>query len=158
EQQLYDFGVNWIRVQLATVQGASIPNPYGGKQAQIQVDLNPEAMQAKGVSANDVVNAISNQNLILPGGTSKIGNYESDVRLHGSPDKVEELNDLPVKTVDQTPIYIRHVAHVRNGYPPQTNIVRVDGQRATMMSIMKTGAASTLDIIDRVKEQLPLIA
>src|SRR3954465_5402847 len=158
EQQLYDFGVNFIRVQLATVQGASIPNPYGGKQAQIQVDLDPQALQSKGLMPVDVVNAISTQNLILPGGTSKIGGFEYDVRMHGSPDTVEELNDLPIKTVNGSPIYIRDVAHVRNGYPPQTNIIRVNGQRATMVSIMKTGSASTLDIIDRVKEALPRIA
>src|SRR4051812_13642568 len=158
EQQLYDLAVNFLRVQLATVQGASIPNAYGGKQAQIQVDLDPRALQAKGLTPSDVVNAISVQNLILPGGTSKIGGYEYDVRLHGSPDTVEELNDLPIKTVDGSPIYIRDVAHVRNGYPPQTNIVRVNGQRAAMLSVMKTGSASTLDIIDRVKEALPRIA
>jgi len=157
EQQLYDFGVNFIRVQLATVQGASIPNPYGGKQAQIQVDLDPQALQAKGLMPIDVVNAISAQNLILPGGTSKIGGYEYDVRMHGSPDTVEELNDLPVKTLAGSPIYIRDVAHVRNGFPPQTNIVRVNGQRAAMLSVLKSGSASTLDIIDRVKEALPRI-
>src|SRR3954468_17804384 len=157
EQQLYDLGVNFIRVQLATVQGASIPNPYGGKQAQIQVDLDPQALQAKGLMPTDVVNAISTQNLILPGGTSKIGGYEYDVRVHGSPDTVEELNDLPVKASADAPIYVRDVAHVRNGYPPQTNIVRVNGQRAAMLSVMKTGSASTLDIIDRVKEALPRI-
>ncbi|HEX9369244.1 MAG TPA: efflux RND transporter permease subunit, partial [Vicinamibacterales bacterium] len=157
EQQLYDLGVNFLRVQLATVQGASIPNPYGGKQAQIQVDLDPRALQAKGLSPTDVVNAIALQNLILPGGTSKIGGYEYDVRLHGSPDTVEELNDLPIKMGD-SPIYVRDVAHVRNGFPPQTNIVRVNGQRATMVSIIKSGAASTLDIIDRVKAALPRIA
>jgi multidrug efflux pump subunit AcrB len=157
EQQLYDFGVNFLRVQLATVQGASIPNPYGGKQAQVVIDLNPAALKAKGLTPVDVVTALSSQNLILPGGTSKIGGYEYDVRMHGSPDTVEELNDLPVRT-GATPIYIRDVAHVRNGYPPQTNIVRVNGQRATMVSIMKTGSASTLAIIDRVKEELPRIA
>jgi CzcA family heavy metal efflux pump len=157
EQQLYDLGVNFIRVQLATVQGASIPNPFGGKQAQIQVDLDPAALQAKGLSPTDVVNAIAVQNLILPGGTSKIGGYEYDVRLHGSPDTVEELNDLPIKMGD-SPIYIRDVAHVRNGFPPQTNIVRVNGQRAALLSVIKSGAASTLDIIDRVKEALPRIA
>jgi CzcA family heavy metal efflux pump len=157
EQQLYDFAVNFIRVQLATVQGASVPNPYGGKQAQIQVDLDPQALQAKGLSPNDVVNAIAVQNLILPGGTSKIGGYEYDVRVHGSPDTVDELNDLPIKIGD-SPIYIRDVAHVRNGFPPQTNIVRVNGQRAAMLSIIKSGAASTLDIIDRVKAALPRIA
>ncbi|HEX6464535.1 MAG TPA: efflux RND transporter permease subunit [Vicinamibacterales bacterium] len=158
EQQLYDLGVNFIRVQLATVQGASVPNPYGGKQAQVQVDLDPRAMQARGVSPSDVVSAITAQNLILPGGTSKIGGYEYDVRLHGSPSTVEELNDLPVKTVGDTPIYVRDVGHVRNGYPPQTNIVRVNGQRASMLSVIKTGTASTLDIINRVKAELPLIA
>jgi multidrug efflux pump subunit AcrB len=157
EQQLYDIGVNFLRVQLATVQGASVPNPYGGKQAQIQIDLDPHALQSKGLMPIDVVNAVAAQNLILPGGTSKIGGYEYDVRMHGSPDTVEELNDLPVRTGD-TPIYIRDVAHVRNGYPPQTNIIRVNGQRATMVSVMKTGSASTLDIIDRVKEELPRIA
>jgi CzcA family heavy metal efflux pump len=158
EQQLYDLGTNFIRTQLATVQGASIPLPYGGKQPQIQVDLDPAALQAKGLSPNDVVSAISVQNLILPGGTSKIGDLEYDVRLQGSPERVEELNDLPIKTVDGTPIYIRDVAHVRNGYPPQTNIVRVNGQRASLLTIMKTGQASTLDIISRVKETLPRIA
>src|SRR6478752_80154 len=157
EQQLYDLAVNFLRVQLATVQGASIPNAYGGKQAQIQVDLDPRALQAKGLSPTDVVNAIALQNLILPGGTSKIGGYEYDVRLHGSPDTVDELNDLPIKMGD-SPIYIRDVAHVRNGFPPQTNIVRVNGQRAALLSVIKSGAASTLDIIDRVKEALPRIA
>jgi len=158
EQQLYDLGLNFIRVQLATVQGASIPLPYGGKQAQIQVDLDPHALQAKGLSPIDVVNAISVQNLILPGGTSKIGGYEYDVRLHGSPDTVEELNDLPVRISGDTPVYVRDVAHVRNGFPPQTNIVRVNGQRAAMLTVMKSGSASTLDIIDRIKAALPRIA
>jgi multidrug efflux pump subunit AcrB len=158
EQQLYDLGTNFIRTQLATVQGASIPLPYGGKQPQIQVDLDPVALQSKGLSPSDVVSAISVQNLILPGGTSKIGDLEYDVRLQGSPERVEELNDLPIKSVGGTPIYIRDVAHVRNGYPPQTNIVRVNGQRAALLTIMKTGQASTLDIIRRVKETLPRIA
>src|SRR5207248_2608457 len=158
EQQLYDLGLNFIRVQLATVQGASIPLPYGGKQAQVQVDLDPRALQANALSPTDVVNAIAAQNLILPGGTSKIGGLEYDVRLHGSPDRVEELNDLPIRTVGASPIYIRDVAHVRNGFPPQTNIVRVNGQRAAMLTVMKSGAASTLDIIDRVKAALPRIA
>src|SRR5690348_456411 len=158
EQQLYDLSVNFIRTRLSTVEGATLPNPYGGKQAQIQVDLDPEALRAKNLSPQDVVSAISVQNLILPAGTSKIGSTEYDVDLNSSPEKVEELNDLPIKTVNGTPIYIRDVAHVRNGYPPQTNIIRVNGQRATMVSIMKTGSASTLDIIDRVKETLPRIA
>ncbi len=152
EQQLFDIGVNFLRPQLATVQGASLPWPYGGKQPQIQVDLDPAALQAKGLSPNDVVNAISLQNLILPGGTSKIGSIEYDVDLNASPTRIDELNDLPIKTVGRTPIYIRDVAHVRNGYPPQTNIARVDGQRAALMIVQKVGNASTLDVISKVKE------
>jgi multidrug efflux pump subunit AcrB len=141
EQQLFDLGVNFLRPQLATIQGAAIPWPYGGKQPQIQVDLDPAALHAKGLSPGDVVNAISQQNLILPGGTSKIGSIEYDVDLNASPTKIEELNDLPIKTVGSAPIYIRDVAHVRNGYPPQTNIARVDGQRASLMIVQKTGNA-----------------
>ena len=157
EQQLFDIGTNFLRVQLATVQGAQIPYPYGGKQPQIQVDLNPAAMQAKGLSPNDVVNAISLQNLILPAGTSKIGSYEYDVDINGSPRTIGELNDLPIKTVAGSTIYIRDVAHVRDGYPPQTNIVRVNGQRAALLTIQKTGNASTLDIIRQIKDALPRI-
>jgi len=151
EQQLFDLGVNFMRPQLATVSGAALPWPYGGKQPQIQVDLDPAALQAKNLAPADVVNAISNQNLILPSGTSKIGSYEYDVDLNASPQTVEELNDLPIKTVGGSPIYIHDVAHVRNGYPPQTNIARVDGQRAALMVVMKTGNASTLDVIKNIK-------
>ena len=151
EQQLFDLGVNFIRPQLATVSGAAIPWPYGGKQPQVQVDLDPTALQAKGLGPNDVVNAITQQNLILPAGTSKIGSIEYDVDLNASPRTVNELNDLPIKQVNGTPIYIRDVAHVRNGYPPQTNIARVDGQRAALMVIQKVGNASTLDVIANVK-------
>jgi len=157
EQQLYDLGTNQIRVQLATVQGAVMPNPYGGKQRQIQVDLDIQALQAKGLSPNDVVNAVGSQNLILPSGTVKIGSLESDVDLNSSPKTVEELNDLPIKTVGANTIYVRDVAHVRDGYPPQTNIVHVDGQRATLMTILKSGNASTLDVISRIKETLPRV-
>jgi multidrug efflux pump subunit AcrB len=152
EQQLFDLGVNFIRPQLATVSGAAIPWPYGGKQPQIQVDLDPGALQAQHLGPTDVVNAITQQNLILPSGTSKIGSIEYDVDLNASPRTVAELNDLPIKTVGSTPIYIRDVAHVRNGYPPQTNIARVDGQRAALMVIQKTGNASTLDVIASIKE------
>jgi multidrug efflux pump subunit AcrB len=152
EQQLFDLGVNFMRPQLATVSGAALPWPYGGKQPQIQVDLDPAALQAKNLAPTDVVNAISNQNLILPSGTSKIGSFEYDVDLNASPKTVEELNDLPIKTVRGSPIYIHDVAHVRNGYPPQTNIARVDGQRAALMVVMKTGNASTLDVIKNIKD------
>src|SRR5690349_1979280 len=151
EQQLFDLGVNFIRPQLATVSGAAIPWPYGGKQPQIQVDLDPAALQAQHLAPADVVNAITQQNLILPSGTSKIGSIEYDVDLNASPQTVNELNDLPIKTVGGSPIYIHDVAHVRNGYPPQTNIARVDGQRAALMVIQKTGNASTLDVIANIK-------
>jgi multidrug efflux pump subunit AcrB len=154
EQQLYDLGSNFLRVQLATVQGASIPQPYGGKQPQIMVDLDPAALQAKQLSPLDVVNALGAQNLILPAGTAKIGAIEHDIDINASPRTAEELNDLPIRVVGRSPIYVRDVAHVRNGYPPQTNIVRVDGQRSSMMAVQKTGNASTLDIIARVKEAL----
>ncbi len=157
EQQLFDIGSNFLRVQLATVQGASIPNPYGGKQVQIMVDLDPAALQAKNLSPLDVSNALAAQNLILPAGIVKFGSFEHDVSLNASPDTVEELNDLPIKMVGRSPIYIRDVAHVRNGFPPQTNIVRVNGQRAAMLSVQKSGNASTLDIIARVKKELPRI-
>jgi CzcA family heavy metal efflux pump len=157
EQQLFDYGVNFIRTRLVTIPGAAIPYPYGGKQRQVQVDLDTNALQAKGLSPMDVVNAISAQNLILPSGTSKIGQFEYDVDLNGSPQTVAELNDLPIKRVGDTTIYIRDVAYVRDGFPPQTNIVRVDGQRASLLTIQKTGNASTLDIISGIKAMLPRI-
>jgi multidrug efflux pump subunit AcrB len=157
EQQLNDLAANFLRSQLATVQGAVFPNPYGGKQRQIQVDLDIPALQAKGLSPNDVVSAIGNQNLILPAGTVKIGTTEDDVDLNASPQTVEEMNDLPIKTTGTNTIYIRDVAHVRDGNPPQTNIVTVDGQRAALMTILKLGNTSTLDIINEVKERLPIV-
>lgn len=157
EQQLFDLGSNFIRVQLADVEGAAIPWPYGGKQRQVQVDLDPALLQAKQLSPVDVVNAIGAQNLVLPSGTSKIGPYEYDVEANGSPLTTSELNDLPLKTSGNTVIYIRDVAHVRDGFPPQTNIVRVNGQRAALMTAMKTGNFSTLDIISQIKSELPLI-
>jgi CzcA family heavy metal efflux pump len=157
EQQLFDLGNNFIRTQLATVQGASLPYPYGGKQRQIQVDLDQKKLQALGISAQDVNDAIGAQNLILPSGTEKIGEFEYNIQLNGSPAAVADLNDLPVKAVNGTTIYVHDVAHVRDGAPPQTNIVRVDGTRAVLMTVQKSGSASTLDIIDRVKQRLPLI-
>jgi len=157
EQQLNDLAANFLRNQLATVQGAVFPNPYGGKQRQIQVDLNIPELQSKGLSPNDVVGAIVNQNLILPAGTVKIGKFENDVDLNGSPQSVQEMNDLPIKTVGTNTIYVRDVAHVRDGNPPQTNIVLVDGQRAALMTVMKLGSTSTLDIINQLKERLPVV-
>ena len=157
EQQLFDFGSNFIRVQLADVEGAAIPWAYGGKLRQVQVDLDTAALQEKGLSPADVVTAVSNGNLILPSGTSKIGSYEYDVESNGSPVTTQELNDLPIKTSGNSVIYIRDVAHVRDGFPPQTNIVRVNGQRSALMTVMKTGNSSTLDIISQIKNELPLI-
>ena len=154
EQQLADIGQNFLRTQLATIQGASLPNPYGGRQRQIQVDLNLQAMQQKGLDASAIVSAIGDQNLILPAGTAKIGNFEYDVELNSSPRTVEELNDLPIKTSGDSTIYLRDVAHVRDGSPPQRNIVRVDGQRSALLTVQKTGSSSTLDIIDGVKREL----
>src|SRR5690242_12206176 len=157
EQQLNDFGLNFIRTRLVTVPGASIPYPYGGKQRQVQVDLNTAQLQSKGLSPLDVVSAISAQNLILPSGTSKIGALEYDVSINGSPQTINELNNLPIKTVGNTTTYIKDVAWVRDGFPPQTNIVRVDGQRASLLTVQKGGNASTLDVIAGIKEMLPTI-
>src|SRR5215470_13157667 len=154
EQQLSDIGQNFLRTQLATVQGASLPNPYGGRQRQVQVDLDLQAMQEKGLDASAINSALGDQNLILPAGTAKIGNFEYDVDLNSSPVTIQELNDLPIRTVGGSTIFLRDVAHVRDGYPPQRNIVRVDGQRSSLLTVQKTGAASTLDIIDGVKSAL----
>ena len=158
EQQLNDYGLNFIRTQLITVPGASVPYPYGGKQRQVQVDLNTTALQSKGLSALDVVNAISLQNLILPTGTSKIGSKEYDVSVpNAAPQSIAELNRIPVKTIGGTTIYIQDVAWVRDGFPPQTNIVRVNGQRSVLLTVQKAGNASTLDVISGIKSLLPQI-
>jgi len=158
EQQLGDIGLNFLRTGLVTIPGVAVPYPYGGKQRQVQVDLDTAALQSKGLSPLDVVNAISLQNLILPAGTTKIGAFEYQVDMNGAPSTVSELNDLPIKTVGSSTIYIHDVAHVRDGFPPQTNIVNVDGKRASLMSIQKNGDASTLDIISGIKALLPSIA
>lgn len=157
EQKLNDLGNNFLRTQLATVQGASVPYPYGGKTRQIDVDLDLKAMQTYGVSAEEISAAINAQNLIVPAGTQKIGEFEYIVKANGSPLTVDELNQLPIKATPQGVLYVRDVAHVRDGFAPQTNIVRVDGQRAVMMSIQKTGSASTLDIVSQIKALLPRI-
>ena len=157
EQTLFDTALNFIRVPLATVQGASIPLPSGGKQRQIKVDIDPHALQANGLTPADVSNAINSQNLILPSGTVKVGDKEYGVRLNNTPDVVEEMGDFPIKQVNGATIYIRDVAQVRDGYSPQINIVRQDGHRGVLLTIMKSGGASTLDIIERVKATLPRI-
>jgi multidrug efflux pump subunit AcrB len=157
EAQLNDYGLNAIRTQLVTVDGAGIPYPYGGKQRQVQVDLDLAALQSKGLSPIDVVSTIGNQNVILPSGTAKIGPFEYEVQTNSTPLKVGELNDLPIRAAGGNVVYVRDVAHVRDGFPPQTNIVRVDGQRASLLSVIKTGDASTLDIVDGIRDKLSSI-
>ncbi|MFP5211444.1 MAG: efflux RND transporter permease subunit [Acidobacteriota bacterium] len=157
EQQLYDLGTNTIRVQLADIEGAQMPFPYGGKQRQIQVDLNTAALQARGLSPADVVSAVNNQNVIAPSGTIKINRFEYQVETNSAPTLLSALNNMPIKSVNGAVVYIHDVAHVRDGNPPQTNIVRVDGHRAILMNIMKTGSTSTLDIISGVRQKLAYI-
>jgi multidrug efflux pump subunit AcrB len=157
EQQLADMGQNFIRTALITVPGVVIPYPYGGKQRTVMVDLNTTALQAKGLSPLDIVNTINAQNLILPAGTAKIGSFEYQVDMNGSPQTVNEMNDLPIKNVNGSTVYIRDVGFVRDGFTPQTNIVRVNGQRSALMSILKLGNASTLDVIAGVHRMLPAV-
>src|SRR6201993_221078 len=154
EQQLFDFGNYFIRTQLGSVPGAATPFPFGGKQRVVSVDIDAASLQAKGLSAVDIVNAVNAQNLILPTGTAKMGTLEYNVEMNGSPKTIAELNDLPVKTVNGATIYMRDVAHVRDGFTPQTNVVLTNGQRGVLMSIYKTGNNSTLSIVDRVKQVL----
>jgi CzcA family heavy metal efflux pump len=157
QMKLFDLGQNFIRPQLATVAGAAVPTPYGGKILQAQVDLDQHAMQAHNVSAADVVNAISAQNLVLPAGDAKIGKFDWNVALNASPVLLEQINDLPVKKVNGTVISLHDVAYVHEGSPPQTNLVRVNGSRAVLMTILKAGAASTLNVIDGIKSLLPRV-
>ncbi len=154
EQNLADLGINQLRTPLVTVPGAAIPYPYGGKQRQIQIDIDPAALQARGLSAQDVATALAAQNLITPVGTQKIGKFEYTINLNNSPDRIEGLSDLPIKTVNGAMVYIRDVASVRDGNPPQTNIVHVDGNRSVLMMVLKAGAVSTLDIISGVKRKV----
>jgi multidrug efflux pump subunit AcrB len=157
QMKLFDLGQNFIRPQLATVQGAAVPSPYGGKILQVQVDLDQQAMQSHSVSAEDVVNAISAQNLILPAGDQKIGKFDWNVSLNASPVMLDKINDLPVKKINGAVIFVHDVAFVHQGSPPQTNMVRVNGARAVLMTILKTGSSSTLDIIDGIKSLLPRV-
>jgi len=154
EQELYDIATNQIRTKLATVRGATIPAPYGGRTRAISVDLDPAALYARGISPSDVSAAINAQNVILPAGSAKIGEREYPVRLNGSPEVVKALNDVPIKIVDGTPVYLRDVAQVRDGYAVQTNIVRHDGTRATSISVLKNGSGSTIDVVKRVRETI----
>ena len=154
EQTLADLALNTMRTPLITVPGAAIPYPYGGKARQIQIDLDSTAMQARGLSGQDVANALAAQNLITPVGTQKIGSYEYTIQLNNSPAVIQELGDLPIKIVNGVPVYIRDVAQVRDGNPPQINIVHVDGNRSVLMQVLKNGSVSTLAIIDGIKKQV----
>jgi CzcA family heavy metal efflux pump len=158
EQQLNDMGQNFVRPQLVTVPGAVIPWPYGGKQRQVMIDLNQNLLQSKGLSPQDVLSALTDQNLVLPGGTAKIGEFEDDVRVNSSPRTVAELNELPIKQVGSTTVYLRDVANIRDGFAPQTNIVRQDGHRGVLLSIMKAGTASTISVVQEVRNLLPRVA
>ncbi|WP_068090125.1 efflux RND transporter permease subunit [Novosphingobium rosa] len=157
EQQLFDIGMNQMRIRLITVPGLAMPYPAGGKQRQVQIDLDPSALLSKGLSANDVGNAIAAQDQLTPGGFIKIGDLQYSVRLNNAPDKIEQFNNLPIKVVNGATVYMRDVAHVRDGYPPQQNVVHVEGQRSVLMTVFKNGGESTLAIIDGVKRTLAKI-
>jgi multidrug efflux pump subunit AcrB len=154
EQNLADLGINQLRTPLVTVPGAAIPYPFGGKQRQVQIDLDPSALQARGLSGQDVANALAAQNLITPVGTQKIGEFEYNIQLNNSPLRMEDLGDLPIKTVNGAVVYVRDVASVRDGNPPQTNIVHVNGNRSVLMMVLKAGSTSTLDIIAGIKQKV----
>src|SRR5438034_593307 len=157
EQQILDYCQNFVIQQLGTVQGARVPQPWGGKSRQVMVYLDPDAMYARGVSPNDVATAIGNQNLIVPAGTAKIGAAEYNVRLNSSPDLIDLFNAIPVKSVNGIPVYVRDVAHVADGFAVQTNVVRRDGRRAVLMTVLKGEGASTLSVVQRVRDALPAI-
>ena len=157
EQQLFDLGQNFIRTQLATIPGASVPLPYGGKFRQVMVDLNPDALYAKQLSAVDVSNALNLQNLILPAGSAKLGNRDYQIKLNSSPRLLDDLNNLPIKVVNGAPVYIKDVAQVRDGSSVQTNVVRTNGTRGALLTVMRNGQASTLSIVNNVKAALPKI-
>src|SRR6201981_2567237 len=158
EQELYDFATNFIRTQLATVQGASIPLPYGGKTRAVSVDLDPNKLQAYNIAPQEVANAINQQSVVLPSGTAKIGQREYDVLINASTDTIQALNNLPVKHVNGATIYIRDIANVRDGYTPQVNMVVSNGIKAALLPVLTRGDASTLDVVSRVRKALPQIA
>ena len=157
EQQLNDLSLNFLRTQLITVPGAMVPYPYGGKQRQVMITFNNARLQAKGLSPTDVLNAVNAQNLVLPSGTAKISQFEYDVRTNAAPRTIEQLNDLPIRTINNATIYLRDVATVSDGFAPQTNIVRTDGQRGVLMVVLKAGAASTINVVDGIRALLPRV-
>ncbi|HWZ90957.1 MAG TPA: efflux RND transporter permease subunit, partial [Polyangiaceae bacterium] len=157
EQQIYDIGTNFLRPGLATVQGAQLPLPIGGKQRQIEVDLDPEKLFAWGLSASDISNAVTAQNLVLPSGTAKIGVQEYPILVNGSPEAVGGFNDLPIQTVNGTTVYLRDVAHVRDGYAPQTSLVVMNGVKGGLLPVLKAQGASTLDVVSRVHQTVSAV-
>src|ERR1700751_3487519 len=157
EQSLSDLGLNFVRVRLVTVQGAGIPYPFGGRHPQVMYDLDPAALQARGLTAQDVANALAAQNLLTPAGSEKIGKYEYTINLNSAPSKISELGDLPIKSVGGAMVYMRDVAHVHNGSAVQTNVVHVDGNRSVLLSVFKNGTTSTLDIVSGIKRMLTVI-
>ena len=158
EQQLNDYSLNFIRPQLITVPGAVVPSPYGGKQRQIMINMDQRLMQAKGISPSDVLGALTAQSAVLPSGTAKIGQSEYDILNNVAPRTIEELNNVPIKQVDGAMIYMRDVATVADGFQVQTNIVRQDGHRGVLISILKAGNASTLNVVKGVRAMLPFIS
>jgi multidrug efflux pump subunit AcrB len=158
ESQLNDLGINFVRPQLVTFPGAVVPYPYGGKMRQVQVSLDPALMQQKGLSPQDILNALQQQNLVLPTGTAKVGEFEYDIRVNASPDSIAGLADLPIKLAGNATIYLRDVGTVADGYSPQTNIARADGRRGVLMNILKAGNASTIDVVAGVRNILPKVA
>jgi len=158
EQELFDYGANLVRGQMSTVPGTSVPWPYGGKQRQVSVNVDIPALQAKGLTPVDVINAISQQNLVLPSGSAKLGPTEYNVEMNGSPNTIDEINDIPIKTQNGATIYVHDVAYVADGFSPQINIVRMDGQRGVLVTVYKTGNSSTLDVVSNVYKKLPQIA
>jgi multidrug efflux pump subunit AcrB len=157
EQNLADLGMNFVRPRLVTVQGAGIPWPFGGKAPQVMFDLDPPALQSRGLTGLDVANALAAQNLTTPAGTEKIGNYEYTVNLNSAPSKISELGDLPIKSVGGAMVYMHDVAHVHNGSAVQVNVVHVDGNRSVLLSVFKNGMTSTLDIVSGIKKMLTII-
>src|SRR5207302_8864092 len=155
EQQIFDYAQNFIIQRLGTVQGARVPQPWGGKQRQIMVDLDVAALYARGLSPQDVTNALLTQNLIVPAGTAKIGPTEYNIKLNSSPDVVSAFDDIPIKTVNSAPVYMKDIGHVRDGFAVQTNLVRHDGKPAVLMTILNSEGASTLSVVSRVLAALP---
>ncbi|MEN9589998.1 MAG: hypothetical protein RLZZ481_1784, partial [Pseudomonadota bacterium] len=155
EKELFDAALNILRPQIITIPGIAMPFPYGGKVRAVSVDIDPQALLAKGMTSSDVINAITSQNLTLPAGTTKIGDTEFNVSLNASPPSIAELNNIPVRTINGATTFLREVAHVRDGFSPQINIVRQDGQRGLLLTALKNGGASTLDVVNALKEKLP---